>query len=66
MKKRQITPLPPGCTPVECKDDPSKKHYRCPKFGWSVNMELRRCSFQHRRAQLAAHIKKGDHFFDIP
>ena len=65
-QKRKITPLPPGCTEVDSHDDKFKKHYRCPKLGFSVNMELRRCSFQNRRAVLAAHIEKGEHIFDIP
>lgn len=66
MQRKAKTPLPPGCTKVIVDNDPTKVHYRCPVVGWSVHMELRRCSFNERRARLAEHIKKGKHIFNIP
>ena len=60
------TPLPPGCSEVKSSTDTKKKHYRCPILGWSVGMELRRCSFHDRRKRLAEHIANGTHIFNIP
>lgn len=58
-------PLPPGCAKV---DDPNDAHVhcRCPKLKFSVDMELRRCTFHGRRHRLIEHIKKGKHSFDRP
>lgn len=47
MSKKPTTPLPPGFSAVEGKENSKKKHYRCPKLGWSVSMELRRCFYHH-------------------
>ena len=55
---RSVTPLPPGCSEVDCPEDPKKK-------ALSI-MELRRCSYHDRRARLAEHINKGKHIYNIP
>ena len=65
MTYKDIRLLPPGCSEVESSTD-SHKQYRCPKLDWSVDMELRRCSYQNRRYNLASHIQKARHKFDIP
>ena len=57
--------LPPGCTQMEVKSD-SHMHYRCPKLGRNVFMELCRCSYHGRRYQLVQHLKKNRHFYNIP
>ena len=59
------TSLPPGCTPLEVEYD-THLHYRCPVLGFSISMELRRCSFHDRRYRLASHIQKGQHIFNLP
>lgn len=65
MSYKNITLLPPGCTEVTSETD-SHKQYRCPELGLSIEMELRRCSYQGRRYNLAKHIEKNRHTFNIP
>ena len=65
MEYKETNLLPPGCSEVESSTD-SHKQYRCPKLGWSIEMELRRCSYQGRRYNLANHLKKNRHMFNIP